>query len=436
MYHGHYFRLDTDITSIEKGVTVFRYCPDGKADSDIYVTFSDDEIEFNSIGGDTNRNATILCIPVDENIDRSFADTVTEAYHWEVEEVTTNPQELSHLSYYSTFYFGRNSKHLKYWKKPRSSKRIYGSLSIPEPLSVRKIILDFLFDLHETRVFQMSPHYGELTEKLRMNFFARCLIAKARYWYHRAAYQEILDEHKRPSVVNVRKTWKNKKQFYGKILLEAEREWAECIRDTQSDKTFHDEFYDWFDDSETEMLRIYKSCQAVELDRGVIKDIKQEHDKQNSKWFVARHTGLTAWRIFFEGHWSFFGIHLFWPRMLFSVGTAWFTLKFIENAALPKGFLKGLDLFPFISLIFALIFIVSLIVIRRIVPFVKGVYFRAFKLSCLVILISSLVGRILLQTTHEPFPEYHEFLFLWISAAFVGLVLQIILQGDNPSEPL
>ena len=436
MYHGHYFKLDTDVANIEKGIAIFRYCPDGKTDSDVYVTFSNDEIEFNSIGNDTNKAAMVLIIPIDENIGRSFASTVTEAFHWKVDDVMTISQDISHLSYYSTFYFGINSKHVKYWKKPSSKGKIYGSPSIPTPLPVRKLILDFLFDLQETRIFQMSPHYNELTEKLRQNFFAQCLIAKARYWYQRAIYQELLNEKKTVTAKNERKAQKNKRQFYGEMLFNAEMEWINCIRDTRSDKTFHDEFYDWFDDSETEMCRVYMPYLPIELSKGVLKDIKKEHDTLTSKWFVARHCAVTAWRIYMSGHRSFFGIHLFWPRILFSIGTAWFTLALIEGMSPPAHFSKSADVVPLIFLVLIMVFAVSLIAIRKVVPLVKKILLRAVKLSILVTFYSYIVGCVLLQTINATSWPHHKFLFFWFSAAFVGLVLQIVLQGDNPSEPM
>ncbi len=429
MYHGHYFRLDTDVTNIEKGIAVFRYCPDGKTDSNIYVTFTDSEIEFNSIGGDPDRSVMVLHIPIDDNIERSFASTVTESFHWKIEETAATLHEISYLSYYSTFHFGLNSKHPKYWKKPNASNALRNSPSILEPLTVSKIILDFLFDLRETSVFQMSPYYGKLNEKLHQNFFARCLLAKARYWYQRAICEESIKKGGSVAGVDERKKREEKKQFYGVILFEAEKEWTTCIRDLRSDKTFYEEFHVWFDDCETEMRRIYRPYLSIRPNKEILRDIRKEHNKLVSKWFVARYSGLTSWRVFLAGHGSFFGMHLFLPRLFFANVTAWFTLAFFQDIEKTIG---KINILPFVLLILFMIFIVSTIVVQRVVPFTRNILVRSLKLSGLVMLVSGIVGCVLLSTINL----WNNFIFILFSAAFVGLVLHIFLPGDNPSESL
>jgi len=423
MYHGRYFRLDTDVANIEKGIAVFRYCPDRKTDSGIYVTFSDDEIVFyfNSRVDDTIKNATILHIPIDDNIDRSFASTVTEAFDENIDigDVSSSPQENPHLSYYLTFSFGANSKQVKGRKKSRSRRNMHTSPPASELLLVRKLILDFLFDLKETRIFEMSPYYGELTEKLRSNFFARCLIAKARYGYQRVFYESIIKEDRHASSANERKARKNKRQFYGEILFQAEKEWADCIRDPRSDHTFHNDFHNWFDDSETEMRRIYLPYLPIALnDEGVTRKLKKDHDKTTSMWFTMRYNALTSWRILLEGNNSFWDIHLIRPRILFAVGVGWLTVKSVEQ--LPN--------FPIILIV--MIFAVSWLLIWRVVPLVKDIFIRALRFSGFVLLVSYILGYVLNPIIKT---EIYPNIFV---ATFLGLAVQIFLRGGNPNDPM
>lgn len=429
MYHGHYFRLDTGTACVEKGITVFRYCPDGKTDSDIYATFTDDEIEFHSIGGDPDRSSMILHIPIDDDMERSFANTVTESFHRKVEETAADPMELAHLSYYSAYYFGQDSKHLKYRKKPRGPGASHGSPAIPEPLAIRKLILDFFFDLRETDLFRISPHCDGLNDKLNQNFFARCLLAKARYWYQRAICEEALREGKEASDAAERQKRETKRQFYGKILFKAEREWACCLRDHRVDRIFHEEFYEWFDDSETEMRRIYTPYLTVRPPKGILRDMRKEHNQLVSRWFVARYTGLTAWRVLLAGHASFFGLHLFLPRLVLAITAAWFTLVFFQEFNLS---LKGHSLAFYVLILAFMIAVVSMIVVQRTVPYAENIPTRALKLSGLVVLFSGLAGCVLLNIRDFS----HNFVFLAFSAAFIGLVLNIFLQGDNPGDSL
>lgn len=420
MYHGRYFRLDTDAANIEKGIAVFRYCQDGKTDCGTYVTFSDDEITFyfNSRVDDTIKDETILHIPIDDNIDRGFASIVTEAFHSTINDVSAISREELPPSYDSTFSFAASEKSAQNRKKPRSAS---------EWLPVRRLILDFLFDLKETRVFEMSPHYGELTEKLHHNFFARCLIAKAGYWYHRILYENAVRESDHAFSANNRKTRKNKRQFYGAILFQAEKEWTDCIRDYRSDKIFHDEFNGWFDDSETEMQRIYLPYLPIALSDGVAKKLKKENDNNTSKWFVTRHAALTAWYILLVGNRSFWDIHLIRPRILFAIAVGWITIGGMSELVSSKND-TGL-LYP-ISLT-VVIFAVSLLLIWRVVPLVKDISIRALRFSCYVLLASSIAGAMLSPMIGKGYNLTNICL-----TAVIGLVVQIFLQGGNPNEPL
>ena len=436
MYHGRYYRLDTDVANIEKGIAVFRYCPDGKTDSGIYVTFSDDEIEFyfNSRVDDTIKNATILTIPLDDNTDRSFASTVTDAFHSKIDDVFAISGKGLPPSYHSTFHFGSNSKQVKIRKKPRTWRDIQESPDVSEPLLVRRMILDFLFDLKETRIFQMSPHYGDLTEKLRHNFFARCLVAKARYWYQRALYEGVVRESRHATSVNDRKARKSTRQFYGEILVEAEKEWADCIRDARSDQTFHDEYHGWFDDSETEMRRIYLPYLSIALNEGVSKKLKKEHDKNTSTWFVMRHVALTAWRILLSGNTSFFGVHLLRPRILFAIGVGWITMRSIGEPTInniEKSIpMLGEGRIVFVLLMLVVIFAVSWILIWRVVPLVQDIFIRALRFSCFVLLVSLILGCLLSPIIQAvTIPK----IFL---ATFLGITVQIFLRGGNANEPM
>ena len=434
MYYGRYFRLDTDVANIEKGVAVFRYCPDGKTNCGVYATFSDDEIvfHFNARVDDTINNATILHIPMDDNIEHSFADTVTKAFHSKIDigDVTAQPQENPHLSYYSTFPFATNSKSAKNGKKRRSMRKMDITSPASDQFPVRKLILDFLFDLKETRIFEMSPHYRDLTEKLRDNFFARCLIAKARYKYQRAFYEGTVKESRLTSSTHERKTRKNKRQFYGELLFQAEKEWADCIRDPRSDQTFHDEYHGWFDDSETEMRSIYLPHLPIALNDGVTRKLKNDHDKNTSSWFVTRHAALTAWRILFVGNSSFFGIHLIRPRVLLAVGVGWLTIGGIGHLSSSANNMSPPSTRHAILLAVTII-AVSWLLIWRVAPRVKNIPFRALRFSCYVLLTSCVVGCVL-----SPMIGAETTFSNICLAAFIGLIVHVFLQGGDPNEPV
>jgi len=284
----------------------------------------------------------------------------------------------------------------------------------------------------------MSPHYRRLSEKLRENFFSRALIAKAKYLYQRALHKTAFEANRKPMPGRDRKQRRDMKHFYGELFLEAEKAWTACIRDPRSDKTFHDA-NGWFDGSETEMLRVYKPWVTVQLDPKHDRE-KKENDKSVSQWLTARYLGFTAWGIFLGGHRSFFGAHLFWPRPILSIAAVWFPLIILGQTT-PLAFIPaGTDMTMPVTLLLVLTFLASLGVVKRVAPLVKGIPWRALKITGIVVLISFITGSLLVRSFGvavgtAKFPSSTFYLF-WGWSAFAGLVLQLILQGTNPSESI
>ena len=59
---------------------------------------------------------------------------------------------------------------------------------------LRKLLLDFMFDLEHTDVFKNAANYEEFAIKLRGNFFFVALMSKANFYYYRAVLQEELNK--------------------------------------------------------------------------------------------------------------------------------------------------------------------------------------------------------------------------------------------------
>ena len=432
MDYGRYFKRDADASAIGRGLVIFRYRPDGETDSPVYVAITGQSIDFDVVGEKTN--ARVLRIPLEENLERSLATTLAEAFNRSVLIPELAAYEVSradggdHRGYFATFF-----KREKNAKQSGHPWNLWASDKTTLPLA--KLILDFLFDLQENRIFQMSPHYGELTKKLREDFFFRCLAAKAGYLYQRTLFGVALMARAQVVGENGTRERNARKLFYGELLFEAEKEWTVCIRDPRSDKTFHNA-NGWFGDSETEIKRVYSPWVSMRLDKEH-REEKRENDRLVSKWLIARYSGLTAWRIFLCGHGSFFGVHLFWPRIVLSIATAWFTLALVEGTDPSQKLPTESSVAAIIVLLLIMILSVSLLAIRRNAPLARDILWRALRLTGLVVSISSILGSVLLIAVGiESRMSYHDYLFYWIAAAFIGLVLQIFLQGDNPSESL
>lgn len=429
MNYGRYFKLDEEASFVERGVAVFQY----RRDNRIYVTFTANNIVFFAVSSenanvpvakpaeDSSRGTShlLLRFSVDDDLGKRIASTRQDDFDAQIEGHWNWPDRLS---YASTFRFAKP-------KKRKDNKLAHpGGYQPPETFPARNLILDFLFDFEETRIFRMSPNHEELLAKLRENFFARCLSAKARYCYQEAFYRGLLKESKGASaeqIVSARRARKDRLKFYGRDCFRVEKEWIECIRDPRSDKTFMDS-NGWFESSEAEMRRIYRPLLPIKLERGA-KEEKDKNDNLSSKWFVARYVWLFPLMVgvFYR---PFRGLHLLIPRLLFSIGSAWLAIVFWQAKDAAPSFYKNNQAF-YIGIVIASLLGASWITLRRTLPLAKGVLGRTLKLSFLILFFSLLVGCLFK-------PMDFEFIFFWGSAAFTGMVINFFFANKNPSESL
>ena len=430
MDYGRYFKLDMDASDIGRGIAVFRYRPDGETDSPVYMNVTDHDVEFHVVSAKTNNKE--LYIPLEGNLDRNIDETLADAFTRAILIPDMPPSakalaaEADQRGYFAPFFrFGKRVGGAPHpwtrWKRWTADK--------DDLFPLAKLVLDFLFDLRETRVFQMSPDYWRMHNRLYANFCFHALDAKASYLYQRQLHAAA----SRTLRGRGRKQRQDARHFYGELLFKAEKEWTGCIRDPRSDKAFADT-KGWFDDSEREMIRVYRPrAAAARLNQALAKE-KRENDKRVSQWLLARYSGLTAWGIFLSGQWSFFGIHLFWPRLAFAIGTAWLTSYYVGDAVHSARPHVGYSIAALFRLLLLMIFIASVITIQRVAPLAKGVLWRALKLTCLAVLIALIVGKLFAGGIERGKLTPDDINFLWIWSAFTGLVVNLFMKGLNPSE--
>ena len=107
---------------------------------------------------------------------------------------------------------------------------------------LRKLLLDFMFDLMHTDVFQASKYYQQMKEGLMADFFFSSIIKKSEYYYYRRLIR------KRYDISNNEEDFSETiKKLYAKQFDGAESEWTEIIMTPEADQHFT--FYpDWFED--------------------------------------------------------------------------------------------------------------------------------------------------------------------------------------------
>lgn len=198
---------------------------------------------------------------------------------------------------------------------------------------LRKLLLDFMFDLKHSDVFQNSANYQKMYSGLMSDFYFSALMHKCEYYYYRKLTREAIDEIENGSLD--RKTKKQRKEsikvLYANELVKAEDLWVQDIMNPQAEKEFEHqypskknilhylrefvEFYSfeqwssWFAEPEEEMRRVCFTmkdnigqrhiCNAETLikylgnsqendDKTIktIKDLCDDDKEQVSRWFL------------------------------------------------------------------------------------------------------------------------------------------------------
>jgi len=123
---------------------------------------------------------------------------------------------------------------------------------------LRKLLLDFMFDLKHSDVFQNSACYQQMYSGLMSNFFFSALMHKCEYYYYRQLISEKVkdNEYDRDAVVTL----------YAEELSRAEDLWIKDIMSPQSEEDFYYKngkkesdrviWPTWFADPEEEMRRV------------------------------------------------------------------------------------------------------------------------------------------------------------------------------------
>ena len=144
---------------------------------------------------------------------------------------------------------------------------------------LRKLLLDFIFDLTHSDVFQSSENYQQMYSGLMSDFFFSSLLHKCDYYYYRGLTLDAIKSLERKQNNLSVKEIKNEKEriqaLYATHLFKAEKQWIADVMNPSSDRLFdipRDDFasdpqriknwdsfkiYDyWFAPPEEEMRRI------------------------------------------------------------------------------------------------------------------------------------------------------------------------------------
>jgi len=301
MNYGHFFSLDYESSSLQDGIVFYYYRgiedKDKKGNNDhssrfpIYLTISKESIDFrihyyNDVHQEfeaSHVHNIILSLPISTNLEIKdrLTDTIAEAYYTDFPSKSKGNLNRHYLfNLVNSFTKDSNSNTYSdsnvfniYNEKGKFQSKIVEDYEVKESF-IRKLILDFIFDLEHSKIFQTSQYYEYIFIKLKENFFFNALSNKANFYYHKALARERLNK-----VIDDESL-----TFYKEQLLKVETEWAKYIRHPNSDEVFHSSG-GWFNHPEKEMDDIY-----------IIQDKKERKVKSinedsilSSKWYIRRY---------------------------------------------------------------------------------------------------------------------------------------------------
>lgn len=214
MNSGSFFRLDLENSKVFEGVTFYEYIdlPDLAAGEEnirypIRMSISQDRVSF-FVHYFDDSGQYLLRHTEEVILDLPFSTTNTEALSSIIKRIynTVFPMSDFLLQLLTKRYIEDNNEY-RYIKDSQINKDSYSSLFIwgllenagngkskyqlqdskKEKLTrfLRKLLLDFMFDLMHSDVFESSKYYSQMREGLMNDFFFSSIVKKSEYFYYR-----------------------------------------------------------------------------------------------------------------------------------------------------------------------------------------------------------------------------------------------------------
>lgn len=318
MQQGTFFKLDSN-SKLNQGQVIFRYLPvyyknkkdrsenKNKISFPIYIALKPYSIDFyyhsidkildNDDEEDKSKNEQhinirILHIPLSSNL--SVKDNLTEILKTSFDcayplgnDYKINLDNIPQYYWNLKEYFSESDYH-KIIKRhfPNKKQDIY------KYVYFRKLILDFLYDLEHSYVFENSPHYEEIEVRLKENFFFNAIASKVAYYHNRRLYTQNKND-------------RDVKYLYSDKLKPSEAQWLKILQIKQTCQLFW-KSRGWFDKVEDEYEKVlfskkdrfdrFKWQHKLTKKDGNNINESAEITKDSIRWFLRRYNFSNAFK--------------------------------------------------------------------------------------------------------------------------------------------
>lgn len=345
MTQGVFFKIDRD-SDFEKGQIIFRYTAveykNLSDDSDlgfpIYLVLNKYSVDVFSHGPDLDGNhshARILHLPLTLNL-ASRDNLLSNLERYYDKKIDLHSSITVDTSENSNVY-----KNLDCFSTEHNDRKIFSSK--PNSIFLRDIILDFIFDLEHSKVFQASPNYEEIEAKFKEDVLFSAISAKAAYYYNRNEYINNSD-----AVKNI----------HSQRLADAELQWLNIIRLEPSVEIFWNSR--WFKPVEMEYKAVLFSSEfsrenwRKELEfyeKPKINEHKNKRILRNSaRWYLRRYSFNNGIKSILQFYSNKTGKLIILAILCFVILPIIFMLVNDETRVIGLIFYLLLGLFPFIGI--------------------------------------------------------------------------------------
>lgn len=391
MNSGSFFCLDLESSKVVDGITIFNYIdlPELEAGEDelrfpVRLSISSDCVSF-IVHYYSDNNRDILSHTEEVILNLPYRNEDPEALSSTIKRIYNTSFPLSNYLYnlvrkrYCDYIVGQTGEKSLYdnIRKSQINRDSYSSLTIWGLLErsdngtdlyqlekkgqgnskqqtiitkfLRKLLVDFMFDLMHSDVFECSKYYSMMRDGLMNDFFFSSIVKKSEYYYYRRL---IRTRARSLDMTLFSKQSKNTEEYkraisplvklYAEKLDKAEKEWIEILMTPLADKhfIFIPEWYEyqdkhkhkrkknngifavsefWFVNPEEEMQRVMFPLKDVNEDLHYLNSYELsellgtednfsvlERRTNISRWFYRRFDFVDTFRIHLFKHWNHF----------------------------------------------------------------------------------------------------------------------------------